>query len=524
MKKNTILKTLLFPVSITLLVGCTGNPNNSSWRTTELTSSEDGFDEEYYDPEPFNVNPVLISTEAYEEFWNPSSAISFDIKMSSKAAEFIDNYQSSHEDSKYHDYYVPCTFTFTINGRATTYEEVGIRQKGNMSRTHMLIDGAFSLNSLCHYKLSFKETFDDEEYDTISQLQEFKKVWEDDAARKARKKRTLFDMEKIDIKWNRNHDETNSKQGFAYSLFRDAGLLAPHENLARVTLGISGKEDRNITTTYEVLEVIDSVFIKRHFDEARADGDLYKCTWQNAKANFAQDYKVGKEIGIEDNVSGYHPAYDLKTNKKKSNHERLLNLIQVINDKTSSAEAFRIKISNVLDIEGFMLYEAIAFLCGNFDDMRNNANNYYLYFSSGEKSIAYVIPYDFDRCFGAGSQNIKKYFTDFSAESTKMNCQGWWQSNNLYWRTICKSSDSASGHKNVERVEEFRSMYQHHIERLLNEKIVSTNAFKQFVNSYPVDYRGNPDGAGQDNITFDKYLQYKIEAVKKYTSSYDIKV
>ena len=121
------------------------------------------------------------------------------------------------------------------------------------------------------------------------------------------------------------------------------------------------------------------------------------------------------------------------------------------------------------------MYEAIAFLCGNFDDFRNNANNYYVYISSID-NIAYFIPYDFDRGLGAGAMDHQNYMTDFSAESTKMQISGnsAWQTCNLFWRTICQSTDSASGHKNVARVETYRKQYQTNIEKLLNDEIIST--------------------------------------------------
>ena len=47
----------------------------------------------------------------------------------------------------------------------------------------------------------------------------------------------------------------------------------------------------------------------------------------------------------------------------------------------------------------FLLCLTVSYLLGNPDDMRNNYNNYYLYFvpSTGK---CVVIPYDFDRCFG----------------------------------------------------------------------------------------------------------------------------
>ena len=311
MKNKTVAKLFLSPLFVLTLTGCALlNFGSSTNDESSVHSSEEGQSSSNQSsgssgssstslpdgipPIDFDQNVVLESTPEYEEFWDSHSSLYFNITMSQEAADFINNYQYNHDDTTYFDYYVPCTFSYTINGVTTVMEEVGIRQKGNMSRTHMLEDDNLSLDKLCHYKLNFKQTFDDTEYDTIPALQPFKKEWEDSSARKKRKNRRLFGMEKIDIKWNRNDDETKSKQAYAYKTFRENGVLAAHETLAKTTLQIEGKTP--ITTTYEVIEVIDDVFIQRHFDAARADGDLYKCTYTIlGAANFSSSYKVGQQ-------------------------------------------------------------------------------------------------------------------------------------------------------------------------------------------------------------------------------------
>ena len=481
-------------------------PNSSNTTTSQSTSSETPGEE-----------TVIKNSQEYLNFWNPSTKLALDIQMSAQAAEFINQYQSNHDDSTYHDYYVPCKVVLTINGKSTTYDEVGIRQKGNLSRTNMLDNGNFSLNSLAHYKLSFKETFDGDEYSDIDALAPFKKIWTDSAAKKERKNRTLFDMEKIDIKWNRNDDETKSKQAYTLKMFRDNGVMAGHDTLAETSLSVTGKGP--VKTTYEILECIDSVFVKRHFGESDADGDLYKCAYTGmGPANFTK-YTIGKEVGVEDNTKNYHPIYDLKTNKKKNTtHQSLLDFIAVVNDKTSSASAFKEKLEKAFDIKSFMMYESIAYLAGNFDDFRNNANNYYLYITNTTKKT-YFIPYDFDRCFGAGCEGRKDYMTNFSPESTKMQCSGNWQTINLYWRTVCTSSSQNS----IERVEEYRAMYQKNIEDLLNNSTISNDSFTSYVNSFPSEYRGNPNGAGDENTTFSNYLSKKIAAIKSNCPDYNIK-
>ena len=142
--------------------------------------------------------------------------------------------------------------------------------------------------------------------------------------------------------------------------------------------------------------------------------------------------------------------------------------------------------------------------------------------------MCYVIPYDFDRCFGAGAEGRQNYMTSFSPESTKMQCSDNWQSMNIYWRTICTTTNAESGHASVKRVEEYRALYQKNIEDLLNNGVVSYNSFKTYVNGFPASYRGNPDGSGNNNTSFSNYLSLKVQAIKDAKTdgliNYDIKI
>ena len=184
MKQNKLALLLLSPSFLMMITGCVVN------ETPVTPDYPNQIDKDY----------VIAPSQEYIEFWNPNTKLSINVTMTQEAADFLNNYQSDHNDSKYHDYYVPCTFVLTMGDVEYNFEEVGVKIKGNMSRRNILIDNNFSLSALGHYKFSFKQTFDDVEYTTIEPLKQFAKTWEDAAARNARKKRTLFDMEKIDIK------------------------------------------------------------------------------------------------------------------------------------------------------------------------------------------------------------------------------------------------------------------------------------------------------------------------------------
>ena len=83
--------------------------------------------------------------------------------------------------------------TFDINGAIYEIEDVGIRMKGNTSRRDLYgDDGRFYLT---HFRLSFDETFDDEEYYGSEA-----RVWDSEEERKERKKRTFATLSSLELK------------------------------------------------------------------------------------------------------------------------------------------------------------------------------------------------------------------------------------------------------------------------------------------------------------------------------------
>lgn len=269
----------------------------------------------------------------------------------------------------------------TPQGEQHTYfiEEVGVRMKGNTSRTDFY-NPAEGIYNIIHLKLSFQETFDDPDYYGSDAKQ-----WED-SARKARKDRTFATLEKLDLRWNRCDDGSYLKEYFAYETYRQYGVPAPHTNLvsfqwAGIHMGV-----------FTINEPVDKLFLSKYFPEEAQGGDLYKCGWAgNQNASFMNT----ASIGIEDEDKGLFFAYDLKTNKKISTHEALRNLIHQLNASTQTKDSF----AQLVNIETFLPYCAVSYLLGNPDDMRNNYNNFYVYFRADNNQVV-VIPYDFDRCLG----------------------------------------------------------------------------------------------------------------------------
>ena len=260
-----------------------------------------------------------------------------------------------------------------------TIEEVGVRMKGNTSRTDFYSEQEGIYNTI-HLKLSFQETFDDAAYYGSDA-----KIWSD-AWKEERKNRTFATLEKLDLRWNRCDDSTYLKEYFAYATYRQYGVLAPRTSLASfdwagIHMGV-----------FTINEPIDETFLARNLPQEALGGDLYKIGWAgNRNGSFTST----TSIGIEDEDSGKFYAYDLKTNKKTSTHQSLTNLIKTLNQANVSKE----ELAAVVDMDTFLPYCAVSYLLGNPDDLRNNYNNAYIYFRK-DTGKAILIPYDYDRCLG----------------------------------------------------------------------------------------------------------------------------
>lgn len=272
--------------------------------------------------------------------------------------------------------------TITTSTTKYTYviEQVGIRMKGNTTRNDFY-DSSRGIYNMIHYKIDFQETFTDEVYYGSDAIDWTGK----DAEKKARKNRTFATLEKFEMKWNSNYDNTYIREYYTYEMYRANGVLAPHTNIA--STDVSGTH----LGVYKIYEPIDKIFINKNLPEEEQGGDLYKCGWTMRGADFTS----GCSIGIEDEDAKLFYNYDLKTNKKTSENTALKNLLSVMNSGSMTREKFE----SVVDVDNFMLFAACSYFSGNPDDLRNNYNNYYVYFlpSNGK---AVLIPYDLDRTMG----------------------------------------------------------------------------------------------------------------------------
>ena len=323
------------------------------------------------------------------EFFNIENKVDLQINITSTELNKIDNdYHTGNKET-----YRICSLDITYLGLHFHYEEVGIRQKGNTSRGRIFDGNKINLR---HYKLSFEETFDDEYTETP-------KTWTSNDAKSVREDRDFFGADKIDIRWNRNEDKTYLKEYYAFEMHRNNGSLAPHSNPVHVEMCVDGNKQNH--GVYLAVENINKGFIKRNFVKSARNGDLYKLSWGSGKGA-AFDDASSNLFGVEELVasgSGFYQktyTYDLKTNKKTSDHSAVKAFINT--SKTSTGANRKAMMQEKSLYDEFIAFTANLYIIGDPDDLRANCNNAYIYFAIvGDTTKIVFIPTDHDRAFGS---------------------------------------------------------------------------------------------------------------------------
>jgi spore coat protein CotH len=490
------------------------NPDNDGGTTTPINPTDPA--DRTNIPDENYTSTVVYSNGSTEEddFINLFSA---DVKVELRldiSSEQLQLLQSDYE--KYSSFgskspiyrkanlYVKMTLP-NGNVKERFIEEVGIRMKGNTSRTafYNSHDGMYNL---IHFKISFGETFDKEAYYGSSA-----KEWTNSDARKERKNRTFATLEKMDIRWNKEDDATYIREIYSYDVYREMGVLAPHANVASVDMA------GNHLGLYTIYEPVDDIFLEKNLSEDLLGGDLYKCGWGiNGGASFLSHCS----IGIEDEDNALFYAYDLKTNKKTSTHAALNNFISQMKKSNLTKD----KIEQLMDVDNFISFAAVSWFLGNPDDLRNNYNNYYLYFTPKGKAL--FIPYDYDRTLGISHDwNPSGHGMTKDDPLTKDRGAGGKQENPVYLKTVVKgglyveeykdrlsviaSSTLFSNARFVDRYEKAKKLYSG-----------LTEPSKDFHNDgghhtyFDINITADPSD-GNGNISYFDYMTLKLETLHK---------
>ena len=344
----------------------------------------------------------LISTEvqsidqifelAYQkgllEFFDIKNKIEFDFRITNTELNKLnqDNSTGNRESYRIGD------LDITMLGMKIHFKEVGIRQKGNTSRGPILSGNMINVR---HYKMRFDETFDDEFTDTPM-------YFNNEAAKKYRKKRTLFGLEKIDLRRNRTTDLTYLREYYAYEGFRANGGISSRSNLLSLYWSLDDGSKQNMGV-YLGVECIDKSFLERNFTEQYETGDLYKVGY-GAYFNGFNASEYGVETLHKSGNSYWNSGFkfDLKTNKKTSQHLAIKEWVEGLNRQNSSS--IYDFVNTYSDYQSFLTWLALAYLNGDQDDLRGNTNNTYVYMVPGLNKALFM-PQDNDQSLGAAERD-----------------------------------------------------------------------------------------------------------------------
>lgn len=493
---TVILSTTLSECSFSSPIIEDKNPDNED-KEPEIIETNHGIDYIQYD------------NDLYDEFFDVDSIIEIKIDIeASELAAIQSDYEAYSSMGSKSPIYRMSDVTITVNGDEYFFEGVGIRMKGNTSRSsfYSTQEGIYEM---IHFKLSFNQTFDDETTYTNPIN------WDDIEVRQARKDRLFAGMEKLDLKWNRIKDESYTREYWTYEMFRSFGVMAPNITPANLKINYNGV-DENFGIIY-ALETIDDVFLEKRLAEKHLDGDLYKVGWDHQYGgNLTLD--TLDRIGIEDEETSYFPVYDLKTNKKTSDHSLMKNLILKLNNENDP--------ESLVNISYYIAFEAVSYFSGNPDDMRNHFNNYYIYFLK-DTNLAVFIPYDYDRTFGINHDwdptgNAMTSYSPYTHRTTMG--EGNNQINPLILKTIARDSGK------TDIIQKYRTL----LLEISTSKFFDINAFYavydkhytkyHMLTNYSLEHLSHNsisfNQIGSINMPVSEYMDKKINTLTQLIDSY----
>lgn len=513
MKKNILLL-----ISSLILISCSMNNSenlspseNTSQISTEITIEEQK--NQFFLNEPDFSSPKRQTKEdvTFDDFFNLSNTVNIKIYISDNELQALEDAYNNFPKSDI--YRVADKVVISLKNYDNNFEwefkNVGIRQKGNTSRQHILINN--KINNQNHFKLSFDETFDDETLYSKEFIQEMKtKIGDEDYS-----EREFLGLSGLDFKWNKNNDSTHIKEAYASKLYQAGGIISQHIGLSTISM-INNNEETSFSLC-NIYEPASKSLIKRNLKNGKEYvnmsswsiekkgtfgpagenyGDYYKCSYGKNDGSYSNGADMSmnsineKRIGVANSTGTYIPVYEKKTNKK-SNDDLLKNCIATINNNDYN------EISKVVDLTYLAKCEALSYIVGNPDDMRLNYNNYYMYFRRTDGKLI-IIPYDIDRCFGITKDfNFKNGVTELQPLSKDTNSGS--QRNNLLLKTILSSSTN-----------QCQKDYLEMINIIQTSSWIKEDTFNQFYNQAKNSYKNIDFKQENENMSFETYISKKL--------------
>ena len=280
------------------------------------------------------------------------------LTLASEDLDFILN-----PDNAYSNIEWPGTFVYESSLGMDTVTNVGIRLRGNTSRTA----GKKS------FKVSFNSFTPGAKWNGL---------------------------EKLNLNGNHN-DPSMLRARMVWDYMREQGYVAPR--ISHVKLYIND-EYRGL---YINVEHVDEEFLQKRFKHDH--GNLWKCTYPADLADLGDNPESYK---FTPSWNGEQRVYELKTNEGLDDYSAIRDLCHTVG--TASDADFPCALEAVFDVDGFLKLAAVELLVGHWDNYIGNQNNFYLYERPSDGRLM-MFSYDVDNTLGIewggnwANQNVYDY-------------------------------------------------------------------------------------------------------------------
>ena len=436
--------------------GNTDNPENPD--NPDNPDNPGGTDTPTPPPAPtYPTGPVTTATigdEGLSYIWDegviPEITIAVSLEEWNKLLKAFDQNPNNKD-------YFHCNLTYKKGSDVHNITDAGIRLRGNTSRRRPEAGGDHKVNGAdwqhCHFGINLRKFNKDKNHE-------------------------IKGIRKFNLKWFKD-DPCYVREVFCYDLFRRAGVwTAAFDVYCRLWIHVEGDSQRAYYGVYEMIEPYDNKYVeKREQWFGSSDGNLWKCSYdshgpadlRNPDANMAEDNdKDDFTYELKETEAGFDSA-----------KAQLQDFIKKLNGKAhgTPGDSFYTWIKQVCDVELLMKTYAVNVAVGMWDDMWNNGNNYYLYFTTSHITDYkfFFIPYDYDNTLGTAN----------GYDPAKQDPYNWGNKGILMERMM--------------EYEEFRNIYRDELKRLVDPAygLMDTESARQRILDWQAkikDYIANDTG------------------------------
>lgn len=199
------------------------------------------------------------------------------------------------------------------------------------------------------------------------------------------------DMKKLNLN-NAYLDPSQIREKLFMDILRESGVAAPRVTFAAVYF------NGNYIGLYKAMEPINKEFLEAYY--SNDNGNLFKCepnmplTWEG------------------NNQSSYYDNAELKTNETVNDWSDLINFLDQVNHSGGNFEA---NVSNVFNLDDYILTYAFNMVFGNLDSYLYLAHNYYLYHNTDTDKFEWIT-WDASLAFGVYAFLIVPNSVDFDIQ------------------------------------------------------------------------------------------------------------